>query len=124
MSQEYSRTLRIGEQIHRDLAQLLREEVKDPRVGMVTITEVEVSRDLSHAKVFFTLLGNGDVKETGKALNHAAGFLRRLLGRQLHLRVIPELRFIYDDTGEKGARIDALLAKLHRQDTGHDDPDD
>lgn len=117
MPREFSRTLRIGEQIRRELAELVR-KVKDPRVGNVTFGEVEVSKDLVHAKVFFTVLGAEaeQARETGKGLNHAAGFLRRELGRVMRLRVVPELRFVYDDTQEKGARLSALIDEAVRSD--------
>lgn len=107
---DYQRSDRVGDQMQRELADLVRLEVKDPRVGMVTLTEVEVSRDLAHAKVYFTQLG-GEAKglEAEAGLNHAAGYLRHMLGTRLRLRSVPALRFIYDDTPERGARISALI---------------
>lgn len=107
---DYQRSDRVGDQMQRELAELIRVEVKDPRVGMVTLSGVEVTRDLAHAKVFFTQLG-GEEKglEAEQGLNHAAGYLRRVLGTRLRLRSVPSLRFIYDDTPERGARISALI---------------
>lgn len=107
---DYQRSDRVGDQMQRELADLIRLDVKDPRVGMVTLTEVEVSRDLAHAKVYFTQLG-GEAKglEAEEGLNHAAGYLRHVLGTRLRLRSVPTLRFIYDDTPERGARISALI---------------
>lgn len=109
MPKEFSRTRRVGEQIQRDLAQLIHDEIKDPRVGMVTVNAVEVSRDLGHAKVYVTSLEERDHEETIQALSHAAGFLRRELGRRLMLRTIPQLHFHYDESVEKGSRLSALI---------------
>lgn len=107
---DYHRSERVGDQMQRELAELIRLEVKDPRVGMLTLSGVEVSRDLSHAKVFFTLLGGEEKgREAEQGLNHAAGYLRHELGARLRLRSVPSLRFIYDDTPERGARISALI---------------
>ncbi|HQT26004.1 MAG TPA: 30S ribosome-binding factor RbfA, partial [Burkholderiales bacterium] len=86
----FSRTERIAQQIQRELAELLRTEVKDPRIGMVTITDVEVSRDYSHAKVYYTALGS-EREEIAKGLNRAAGFLHSQLFHRLKLRVVPQL---------------------------------
>ncbi len=111
MSKEYSRSLRVAEQIQRDLARLIRTDVKDPRIGMVTISEVRVSTDLAHAKVYMTVLGSdaeGAAESVG-TLNRAAPFLRHALGRRLLLRIIPQLHFVYDETLDKGARLDALI---------------
>lgn len=117
MSQEYSRSQRLAEQVHRELAELIRRELKDPRIGMVTIGEVEVSADLAHAKIFYTVLGNeNEQTETQKALSHASGFLRHLLGKSLHTRVTPELHFIYDDTPQRGDYLDDLIAKARAKD--------
>lgn len=109
--------MRIAEQIRRELAELVR-KVKDPRVGMVTFGEVEVSRDLAHAKVYFTVLGanEGESRDCEKGLNHAAGFLRRELGKVMHVRIIPELRFVYDEIPEKGSRLAALIDEAVRSD--------
>lgn len=111
MPKEFSRALRIGEQIQRELAVLIRQEVKDPRVGMVTVSEVRVSPDLSHAKVYVTVLGSDSsaAEDSIKALNHAASFLRHELGRRLILRVTPQLRFVYDESQEDGARLVSLI---------------
>lgn len=117
MPREFSRTLRVGEQIRRELALLLRNEVKDPRIGLITLSEVTVSKDLAHARVFFTVLGNADtVEDTQAALVRAAGFLRRELGRRMRLRITPELHFIFDDSELRGQRVDALIEQARRQD--------
>jgi ribosome-binding factor A len=111
MSKEYSRTLRIGGQIQRELAVLIRQEVKDPRLGMVTVSDVKVSTDLSHAKVYVTVLGGEQdtAGETLKALSRAAAFLRHELGRRLIMRSVPQLHFVYDESQEKGARLVSLI---------------
>lgn len=111
MSKEYSRTVRIGEQIQRELAVLIQQEVKDPRLGMVTVAHVKVSPDLSHAKVYITVLGGeqSSAGETLKALHHAAAYLRHELGRRLVLRVMPQLHFVYDQSQEDGARLVSLI---------------
>ncbi|MBI5450652.1 MAG: 30S ribosome-binding factor RbfA [Gammaproteobacteria bacterium] len=122
MAKEFSRTLRIAEHIKRQLAGLIRDEIKDPRVGRVTVSDVEVSRDLAHAKVYVTVLGleAEAAQSTIEALNHAAGFLRRELGQQLNTRTVPALRFFYDAVQEEGNRIEALIDKAmasHRDGT-------
>lgn len=111
MPKEFSRTRRVEAQIQRELAQLIQFEIKDPRVGLVTVSGVEVSRDLAHAKVYVTALGNEQhsVDEMLKALNHAAGFLRRELGKHLTTRVTPQLNFVYDASVERGANLSALI---------------
>jgi len=124
MPHEFSRTYRIGEQIKRELADLVR-QLKDPRIGMVTITDVEVSKDLSHAKVFFSVLGESeDVRQTQIGLEHAGGFLRRELGRGLRLRITPHLHFHYDDTQLRGQEMDQLIRKALGKDGGGNDSGD
>lgn len=110
MPRDFSRTLRVAEQIQRELADLIRMEVKDPRVGMVTLTGVEVAADYGHAKVFFTLLGDASqVEAATEGLNHAAGYLRRELGRRIKLRTIPQLHFNFDASVERGMRLSRLI---------------
>ena len=110
MPREFSRSLRVAEQLQRELAELIRDEVKDPRLGMVSISGVEVSRDMAHAKVFVSVLGEEPVAVASlEALNHAAGFLRHELGRRMRLRSVPQLRFIHDRSLEEGARMSALI---------------
>lgn len=116
----YSRAERVAEQLRRDLAVLIRNRIKDPRVGMVTLLDVEVSKDLSHAKIWFDVLQQEQAKDAEDALNHAAGFLRHELGRELKLRVTPTLRFFYDDTQTRGNELSALIDKAVASDR-HDD---
>ena len=117
MAQEFSRTQRLGEQIRRELAELIR-RLKDPRIGMVTITEVEVTRDLSLARVYYSVMEDDPTvqADTQAGLEHAAGFLRRELGKSLHVRVIPQLRFIFDDTQRKAEAIDRLIEEALNKD--------
>jgi len=105
-----ARSARIADQIQRELAELIRLELRDPRVRLVTLTAVELSRDQSHAKVFFTVLGSdGEAKETLEGLQRAAGFLRSNLAHRLSTRSVPELHFAYDASIERGARISRLI---------------
>lgn len=104
-----NRAFQVADQIQRDLAELLR-ELKDPRVGMVTLNTVEVTPDYAHAKVFFSLLV-GDPQETEDALNQAAGFLRNGLFKRLHIHTVPTLHFVFDRTTERAADMNALIAK-------------
>jgi ribosome-binding factor A len=104
------RPVRVGDQIQKELADLLRNEVKDPRVGAVTVTHVEVSPDLSHANVHFThLAGREHAGETVKALGRTAGFLRSALSHRLDLYSVPQLHFFYDDSIEAGMRLSQLI---------------
>ncbi|WP_061241004.1 30S ribosome-binding factor RbfA [Ectopseudomonas composti] len=124
MAKDYSRTQRIGDQMQRELAQLIRREVKDPRLGLVTITAVDVSRDIGHAKVFITVMGQDDadaVKESLKVLNDAAGFLRMQLGKAMKLRSVPQLHFHYDESVQRGAHLSALIERAVAEDRQHDD---
>ena len=105
-----NRGFRVADQIQRDLAELIAREVKDPRVGMVTLNAVEVTPDYAHAKVFFSLL-TGDPQETQEALNHAAGHLRNLLFKRLHIHTVPTLHFMFDRTTERASDMNALIAK-------------
>ncbi|MBL7003089.1 MAG: 30S ribosome-binding factor RbfA [Gammaproteobacteria bacterium] len=99
----------MSSQLHRELTNLVRYSLKDPRIGAPSILEVKVSRDLSVAKVYFGLLDAENSKETEKALNKSAGFLHRELGKMLNVRIIPSLRFYYDDTDLKAQQMDALI---------------
>lgn len=110
MPREFSRASRIADQLQRDLSGLIRQEVKDPRVGLVTITAVEVNRDLSHAKVYISSLAEvSAIEQSVEALQHAAGFLRSQLSRSLKVRSVPQLQFIYDASIERGVRLSHLI---------------
>ena len=103
------RPQKVADLIQRELADLLRHEVRDPRVGMVTLTSVDVAPDLSHAKIFFTILDKDKLGETTKALQRAAGFLRSQLSHRLTMYTTPELRFVYDESVERGDRLSRLI---------------
>jgi ribosome-binding factor A len=121
MPRDFSRSSRIADQIQRDLSQAIRTELKDPRVGMVTITAVEVSRDLSHARVFVTsLAGAQAMEESLGALRHAAGFLRSRLAHTLTSRTVPELQFVYDESVERGIRLSRLIDEANQPAAGSD----
>ena len=105
-----NRGFKVADQIQRDLAELISRELKDPRVGLVTIQAVEVTPDYAHAKVFFSLL-TGDPAETTQGLNAAAGFLRTGLFKRLHIHTVPTLHFVFDRTTERAADMNALIAR-------------
>jgi ribosome-binding factor A len=110
MPKDHSRPRRVAEQIQRELAELIQLEVKDPRVGMVTLTDVEVTPDYSHAKIYFTLLNQGhSLDETLAGLNRAAGYLRSQLAHRMRLRVMPQLHFVFDSSVERGVQLSHLI---------------
>ena len=110
MKRHSQRAQRVADQMQRELSQLLRDEVKDPRVGTITITSVEVSADLSHAKVFFThLAGREQADAAVLALQRTAGFLRTELSHRLGLYSVPQIHFAYDDSIEAGLRLSQLI---------------
>jgi ribosome-binding factor A len=121
MPKEFSRTRRVAEQLQRELAPLIARELDDPRIGMVTITGVDVSRDYANATVWVTRVGSAsEIEESIQALNHAAGFLRHKLSMELNLRSTPRLKFRYDKSVEEGAAMHELLERLSggRTDSG------
>ena len=103
------RPQKVAELIQRDLSDLLRNELRDPRVGMLTITSVDVSPDLSHAKVYFTLLDKKNLEDTLDGLKRASGYLRSQLARRMKLYTTPELRFSYDESVERGDHLSRLI---------------
>ncbi|EDY87482.1 ribosome-binding factor A [gamma proteobacterium HTCC5015] len=125
MAKDYPRSYRVADQIQKDLANLIRTEVKDPRLSdFVTLEEVRVTRDLSQAKIYITTLDD-KAEDSAAVLNRASGFLRGVLGKRLRLRVIPQLHFIYDATQEEAQRIDGLIREAIASDEQHhaDDSD-
>ena len=106
-----NRSFRVADQIQRDVAQLIR-DLKDPRVGMVTINSVEVSADYAHAQIYFSLLV-GDPEESAQALNEAAGFLRNGLFKRLAIHTVPTLHFHFDRTTERAAELSALIHRAN-----------
>lgn len=114
MAREYSRTQRVADFLKQELATLIQFEVRDPRVGMVSVTDVEVSRDLSYAKVYVTVLGKDteeEAKESVDALNKAAGFLRSQIARSNNARTTPRLRFYFDSSVGRGQYLTGLIDK-------------
>ena len=107
-----NRTMRIGDEIKKVIGMLIEREVKDPRIGFVTITGAKISRDLSMATVYVTTGENDDLEETMAGLSAAAGFMRKRLGESIKLRNTPELRFIYDRSLDRGFKMNALLKRL------------
>ena len=117
MAKEFQRSTRVAEQLQRALAGMLGKVIDSPQAGLVTVTAVEVSKDLSHARVYVSSLGGSlPREELIGTLQHAAGFLRHELGKAVKLRIMPELRFHYDQTEERAARLEALIAKANAPD--------
>ncbi len=117
MPKEFSRSQRVVEQIRRELAELIRLEVKDPRVGFITLTDVEITPDYAHAKVYFTsMTGSEGVEDILAGLRRASGFLRRELGRRVRIHTTPELHFHYDKSVEEGSRLSRLIDEVVRED--------
>jgi ribosome-binding factor A len=110
MPKDFPRSRRVADQVQRELADIVRLELKDPRVGMITLTGVEVTSDYAHAKVFFTLLGDATrVEEATQGLKRAAGFLRTQLAHRLKFRTVPQLQFVYDTSVERGMNLSRLI---------------
>lgn len=117
MAKEFSRSSRVGEAMMRELALLIQHDLADPRVSMVTVSHVDVTSDLRHAKVYVTRLAGFDTElaaqECLEGLKNAAGYLRRALSKRIQLRVMPELRFLYDKSLEHGFYMDELISKAN-----------
>ncbi|GAB6261541.1 30S ribosome-binding factor RbfA [Photobacterium sp. CCB-ST2H9] len=128
MAKEFSRTQRVAQQLQKELAVILQREIKDPRLGMATISSVEVSRDMGYAKVYVTFLTVGEQTPEGslEALREMAPYIRSLLGKQIRLRVTPELNFIFDQSLTEGMRISNLVSQVVRDDEARrgDEPED
>jgi ribosome-binding factor A len=105
----FQRSERVAEQVRRDLADLIRTELKDPRVGMISLTDVELTPDYAHAKVFFTTFNSEHLEDIERGLKRAAGFLRRELGKRIHIHTLPELHFVYDNSIERGTSMSQLI---------------
>lgn len=128
MAREFSRTQRVADFLRKELAGLIQFELRDPRIGMISITDVEVSRDLAYAKVFVTALGKDSEEEAAgavEALNHAAGFLRSQIAKVMQARTTPKLRFVFDASVGRGAHMSELIdqarASDRRLNPEHDD---
>ncbi|HQT43657.1 MAG TPA: 30S ribosome-binding factor RbfA [Halothiobacillus sp.] len=121
MPQGFGRHQRVAEQIRREIADLLREEIRQVNISLLTVTDCEVTRDLSYAKVFYSVL-NIDERERAQAwLDGAAGFLRTELAHRMRLRSVPRLSFVFDPSIERGMQMDALISAVRRQDDAHSD---
>ena len=119
MARDYSRTQRVGDFLQQELAQLIQTELRDPRLQMVSVTAVQVTRDLAHAKVFFTQLGvdnSEQAKEVADVLNKASGFLRSTLARHATMRTVPKLHFRFDESVGRGREMEALLRDVKAAD--------
>jgi ribosome-binding factor A len=114
MAKEYARTQRVADYLQRELASLIQHEIRDPRVGMVSVTGVDVSRDLRHARVYYTMLGSNsteDASESTEVLNKAAGFLRTQLAKDSSMRSVPQLRFYFDSSVGRGRDLEDLIQR-------------
>ena len=123
MAKEYARTERVADYLQRELASLIQREMRDPRVGMVSVTGVDVSRDLRHARVYYTVLGSDtsdDAAEATEALNRAAGFLRSQLSRDSSMRSVPQLRFYFDSSVGRGRELEDLIQRAASADGRHE----
>ncbi|HPU78855.1 30S ribosome-binding factor RbfA [Accumulibacter sp.] len=108
----FSRRDRIAEQIRRELAEVIRTELRDPRVGMISLTDVQVSPDYAHAKIFFSSLAGSDTLElVQEGLEKAAGFLRSELGKRISIHMTPQLHFVFDESLERGAQLSKLISE-------------
>jgi ribosome-binding factor A len=126
MAREFSRTQRVADYLQRELAVLIQQELRDPRIGMVSITGVDVSRDLAHARVYFTRLESdteSEAREATEVLNRSAGFLRSQLSRDSSMRSVPRLQFRFDESVGHGRAMEALISEARSRD-GELDSDD
>ncbi len=116
MKERSQRCQRIGDQLRGEISAMLQRDIKDPRIGFVTIMDVEVSPDLSHATVYFTVFGSEEEKaETLSGLQSTASFMRREMGRRLHLKRIPQLHFRYDKTTDKGSHMEEIFGRIKQE---------
>jgi len=119
MPREFSRSQRMAEQIRRELAEIVRDELKDPRMGICSFTEVRLSKDLSNAVVFCTVLDKASREETIDTLNRAAGFIRTQVAHRIRARTVPVLKFRLDDSLERGAAMENLIREAVKSDEQH-----
>lgn len=120
MAKEFGRSQRVAQELQKEIALIIQREIKDPRLGlMVTVSGVELSRDLAYARVFVTFLNDNDdaaIKEGVKVLQDASGFIRTLIGKAMRLRIVPELTFFYDNSLVEGMRMSNLVSSVVKQD--------
>ena len=131
MAKAYSRTQRLGSQIKKDLAELLQFQVKDPRLGIVTLNAVKVATDLGYVDIYFTVMKSGmvdadeaTIKETEKVLNDMAGYIRSELAQAMSTRIVPKPRFHYDVSVSRGQKLTSLINKALKEDSLHNHDDD
>ncbi|TQV74837.1 30S ribosome-binding factor RbfA [Aliikangiella marina] len=128
MAREFNRTDRVAEQLQREVAQIIQMEVKDPRLGMVTVSGVDISRDLYYATAYVTFLGieetEKNLKQALDVLNQASGFIRSLIGKRMKMRVIPQLKFEYDKSIAHGSELSALIQKARNKDSDNESDED
>jgi ribosome-binding factor A len=119
------RGVRVADQIQRDLAEIIAYELKDPRVGMITISEVQLTPDYAHAKVFFTMFKDDkeSIKNTVDGLSKAAGFIRNVLGKRLHIHTLPQLHFVHDTSTSRGMEMSLLIDAANASRAADAEPD-
>jgi ribosome-binding factor A len=120
---EYSRSERVADQIQREVAEIIAQDLNDPRIGRVTVSGSSLSRDLSNATLYITMPADGDVKRALEGLNRATGFVRRRLGQRVRMRYVPRLRFAHDATLERATRVGELLDEARRPEDDSSDQD-
>jgi len=116
MPREFSRSERMAEQLRRELAEIVRDEMKDPRLGFVSFTEIRMSRDLSHAVIYCSILNSEQQDEAIEVLNRAVGFIRKEIGRRIRARIVPTLKFVVDESVTRGVAMDELISKALKSD--------
>lgn len=121
MPREFSRSQRMAEQIRRDLAEIVRDELKDPRMGFLSFTAVKLNRDLSNAVIYCSVMEDEKQAETLETLNRAAGFLRTKLAARIRARTVPVMKFVNDDSVSRGAAMESLIRKAVASDKHQDD---
>jgi len=119
MPREFSRSERMAEQLRRELAEIVRDEIKDPRLGFVSFTEIRMSRDLSHAVVYSSVLNSESQDEAIEVLNRAVGFIRKEIARRIRARIVPTLKFVVDDSVIRGVAMDELISKARKSDANN-----
>ena len=124
MPKEYSRSQRMAEQVRRELADIVRDEIKDPRMGFLSFTEVRMSKDLSHAVIYCSVFESEEQDETIELLNRAVGFFRKEIARRIRARIVPTLKFVADKSVARGAEMDSLIYKAIQSDAAHADESD
>ncbi len=124
MPREFLRSDRMAEQLRRELAEIIQDEIKDPRVGFLSFTEVRMSRDLSHAVVYCSVLESEQLHESIDVLNRAAGFIRKSIGRRIRARIVPTLKFVADESVIRGAAMDELISEAIESDKKNSSDED